>query len=104
MSQPNFKSSATSDVFWLRTIYTVIFLLVAKTLDLLLITITLTQWLFRLFSGDNQKTLKNFSFSLGMYYQQVTHYLTGCSEEKPFPFKEWPGHDHHIYPDKEKNE
>lgn len=104
MNQPDFKSTATSDIFWLRTIYTIVYLMVAKVLGLLLIAITLIQWLFRLFNGDNQKTLKSFSFSLGIYYQQVTHYLTGCSDDKPFPFKEWPGHHNSVSPDKEKNE
>jgi len=101
MNQTDFKSSATSDTFWLRTAYTVIYLIVAKFLDVMLISLTLIQWLFRLTTSNNNIALGNFSYSLGIYYQQVTHYLTGCSEEKPFPFKEWPEHRGHKNPEKE---
>ncbi len=90
MTEPDFKANVTSDVFWLRTIYTVIYFFVLKIMDFILIILVLTQWLLRLFTGKNNRSLQSFSWSLGVYYREVTHYLTGCSETKPFPFREWP--------------
>ena len=109
MSQTEFKKTVTSDAFWLSTAYIVLFLLVARVLDVLLFGLTLIQWLFRLLTGENNEFLIRFCASMGIYYQQVTHYLTGCSEDKPFPFREWPEHRNlHAgfasIPDEEKKE
>jgi hypothetical protein len=90
MSDANFKTNVTSDAFWLRTIYTVIFIVVIRLLDLVLLLSTLVQWVSRLLTGHPHKELGGFCQALGIYYQQVVHYLTGCSDEKPFPFREWP--------------
>lgn len=90
MSQTEFKKTVSSDAFWLHSIYIALFLMVSRVLDLLLLSLTLIQWLFRLLTGSNNRFLNEFCFSLGAYYQQITHYLTGCSDTKPFPFREWP--------------
>ncbi|MDP2608516.1 MULTISPECIES: DUF4389 domain-containing protein [unclassified Oceanobacter] len=90
MSDVNFKTNVTSDAFWLRTIYTVIFIFVIRMLDLVLLLSTLVQWVSRLLTGRPQKELGKFCQSLGIYYQQVVYYLTGCNDDKPFPFREWP--------------
>lgn len=92
MSQTDFKKTVASDAFWLQTVYIVLFLMVARLLDVLLVSLALIQWLFRLLTRGNNEFLSSFSYSLGVYYQQVTHYLTGCSDIKPFPFREWPDH------------
>jgi hypothetical protein len=90
MRDSEFKSNVTSDRFWLRTIYTVIFVIVVRILDLLLLLLTLVQWGFHLFTGSGNEALGRFCFALGEYYRQVVHYLTACSDEKPFPFSDWP--------------
>ncbi|WP_221798563.1 DUF4389 domain-containing protein [Oceanobacter mangrovi] len=90
MSKGSFQSSVTSESFWFRTLYTVIFFVVVRILDLILLVATIVQWLARLFSGEVSSSVARFSYSLGLYYQQVVHYLTGCSDEKPFPFSDWP--------------
>ena len=90
MNDSEFRSNIKSDVFWLRTVYTVIFLIVARVLDLLLLLLTLVQWIARLLGNSGNESLDNFCFALGEYYRQVVHFLTGCSEEKPYPFSDWP--------------
>lgn len=85
-----FKSNVTSDAFWLKTLYTVGFFLVYRVLDILLLLVTLVQWVFTLLTGSPNTALAEFGASLGVYVQQIVHYLTGSSDEKPFPFQDWP--------------
>ncbi|MAK91709.1 MAG: lipase [Oceanospirillaceae bacterium] len=89
----DFKENVTSDAFWLRTLYIALFFLVYRVLDLVLLVVTLAQWVFRLLSGQPNEALASFGKSLGIYIQQIVHYLSGSSEEKPFPFKDWPADD-----------
>lgn len=90
MSDSNFKENIRSDSFWLNTLFLVVFLIVSRLLDFFLFVLTVVQWLFRLFTGEGHASLGRFSQSLGIYYQQVVHFLTGCTREKPFPFMDWP--------------
>lgn len=84
------KQNVTSDAFWLRTLFVVLFFLVYRVIDLILLLLTVVQWLFRLLSGEPNEALQQFGNSLGIYVQQIIHYLTGASDEKPYPFKDWP--------------
>lgn len=90
-----FKTNVTSDAFWLRTLYVIGFFLVYRVLDLLLLLITVVQWFFTLFAGKPNNELAEFGGSLGIYVQQIVHYLSGNSDEKPFPFQDWPASGRH---------
>jgi len=70
------KKSVASDAFWLKTLYLVGFFVVYRVLDLVLLLLTIAQWGFQLVSGA-----------------QVVHYLSGASEDKPYPFQDWPDAD-----------
>lgn len=85
-----FKANVTSDAFWLKTLYIVGFFLVYRVIDLLLLLMAVVQWCFTLFGGKPHAELAEFGASLGVYVQQIIHYLTGSSDEKPFPFQDWP--------------
>jgi len=85
-----FKSNVRSDAFWLRTLYMVAFFLVYRVIDLLVLLLTVVQWFFRLFTGQPQAELADFAAALGVYVQQIVHYLAGRTEEKPYPFQDWP--------------
>jgi|FLOH01.1.fsa_nt_gi hypothetical protein len=86
----DFKENVTSDAFWLKTLYIIGFFIVYRVLDLVLLLITLVQWVFRLVSGEPNASLTEFGQALGEYVKQIIHYLSGASDEKPFPFQDWP--------------
>jgi len=86
------KDSVTSDAFWLKTLYLIGFFIVYRVLDLVILVIGAAQWLFRLFTGDVNAELASFGASLGQYINQIIQYLSGASDDKPYPFKDWPGH------------
>lgn len=85
-----FKEKVTSDTFWMRTLFVVLFFLVYRLLDIVLLIVTVVQWLFVLLTGQPHASLVAFGGSLGIYLQQITHYLSAVSDEKPFPFSDWP--------------
>ena len=84
------KESVTSDAFWLKTLYLIGFFIVYRVLDLVILLLGAVQWGFRLLTGEANRELASFGGSLGTYVGEIIHYLSGASEEKPFPFKDWP--------------
>ncbi len=84
------KDTVTSDAFWVKTLFVVMFFIVYRVLDIVLLLATLGQWLFTLITGSPHPSLVKFGASLGLYIQQITFYLTSVSEDKPYPFQDWP--------------
>lgn len=84
------KENVTSDAFWLKTLYLIGFFIVYRVLDLVILLLGAVQWGFRLLTGEANQELASFGGSLGTYVGEIIHYLSGASEEKPFPFKDWP--------------
>ncbi len=76
---------------WLRGIFMLIFFAVAYYFIILLIAaIALFQFGSVLFTGQLNVWLLSFGRSLSIYSQQIVSFLTYNSEQKPFPFGEWP--------------
>lgn len=84
------KENVTSDAFWLKTIYLIAFFVVYRVLDLVILILGAAQWGFRLLTGEVNPSLAEFGASLGTYVGQIIQYLSGATEEKPYPFKDWP--------------
>lgn len=76
---------------WLRGIFMLIFFAIAHYFIILLIAaIALFQFGSVLFTGQLNVWLLDFGRSLSTYSQQIVSFLTYNSEQKPFPFSEWP--------------
>lgn len=76
---------------WLRGIFMLIFFAVAYYFIILLIAATaLFQFGSVLFTGQLNVWLLGFGRSLSLYSQQIVSFLTYNTEQKPFPFGEWP--------------
>ena len=77
---------------WIRLIFMVIFACIASWIASLLVIITAVfQFIYTLFVGKPNQTLMPFGIALSEYIKQIMLYLTYGSNEKPFPFKPWPG-------------
>jgi hypothetical protein len=84
------KQSLESDAFWVRTLFIVLFSIVYRLLDLVVLFLVVVQWGFSLMTGQVNPALNQFSLSLSCYIAQIVRYVTGNCEEKPFPFTDWP--------------
>lgn len=55
--------------------------------------VTIIQFVLMLLNDTPNARLVLFGRSLGRYLLQISNFLTFASEEKPFPFSDWPSGD-----------
>jgi hypothetical protein len=59
--------------------------------ELLLLVTAVFQFLYLLVTGKTVERLLIFGENLSRYFYQIIRYLTFNTEERPFPFSDWPG-------------
>lgn len=74
----------------IKILYLILFYLIYRITDVILLLVLLVQTILNLFSGEPSQSIKEFGKSLGVYLQQISEFLSYASEEKPFPFSDWP--------------
>ncbi|SDS12609.1 protein of unknown function [Halopseudomonas xinjiangensis] len=88
-----FAENLGSADFWLRLLYTLLFGVAWQVTELLLLAIALLQLGFLLFTGAPHARLTAFGTSLSQYARQIGRYVSQATEQKPWPFLEWPAPD-----------
>lgn len=78
------------DPILLRIVYTILFYCIFYLAELVVLVIAIIQTGFVLLSGAPQPDLKGFSVQLSVYLRQVVAYMTWATDNKPYPFVEWP--------------
>jgi hypothetical protein len=77
---------------WIRLLFMIVFAVVVYWIALILVWIIAAfQFIYTLFVGKPLHTLVPFSDGLSSYIHEIMQFLTYVTEEKPFPFKAWPG-------------
>ncbi len=84
------KQSIESDAFWLRTLFVILYSVVYRILDMVVLFLVIVQWGFTLATGKVNPALDQFSAGLARYIGRIVEYITGHYETKPFPFTDWP--------------
>ena len=84
------KDNLKSESFWLRSLFMVLFYVIYRIVDILVLLVAVSQWLYVLLTGDANNSLSRFAGGLAGYVAQIIAYLSYNSEEKPFPFSDWP--------------
>lgn len=88
---------------WARIVFMLGFSIVLYMVIIpLTLLLTLAQALFSVFTGEDNDNLRDFGASLLAYISQVVRFLTFNSEERPFPFSDFPEWDGAIDGEKEK--
>lgn len=93
---PNPELSATlkqrfkDESFWLRLPFMLLYFLLWRLAEFVLLLLVLLQLVLRLFLGRPQEQLLKFSAQLTSFGYQTFRYLTFNSATKPFPFSDWP--------------
>ena len=75
---------------WLRGLFMLLFFLIAGVARFVIAVVVLFQFLSVLFSGNTNAQLLTLGQSLSTYIYQITLFLTFNSEQRPFPFSNWP--------------
>jgi hypothetical protein len=84
------KQRVKSKDVWMRGLYMVLFAFIYGVTDFVLFATVIIQFLIRLLTGDINKQLQSFGYSLSQYIYQVILFLTFNTDDKPFPFDDWP--------------
>jgi hypothetical protein len=73
-----------------RFAYMVLYTVLLLAARLVISILVLVQFLFVLLSGKDNENLRNLGQGLGKWVYQTIMFLTFNTENKPFPFDEWP--------------
>jgi hypothetical protein len=90
MNNEQLKSNLTSSKHWLRLVFMLIFAAVLHIASIVMWVLVAAQFLFSLITGEDNQHLRRFGHSLSTYIYDVLKFLCYSSEEKPFPFADWP--------------
>jgi hypothetical protein len=74
----------------LRILWMVLFAVVWQVAEIVLALVVLAQLAYRLFYSAPNGSLLSFGDSLSQYLAQIGRFGTFNSEEKPWPFADWP--------------
>ncbi|MFW3895423.1 DUF4389 domain-containing protein [Pseudomonas putida] len=74
----------------LRVLWMLLFLLVWQVAQTLLGLLVLVQLIYRLVYGAPNAGLMNFGDSLSQYLAQIGRFGSFHTEQKPWPFADWP--------------
>lgn len=84
------KKNVTSGHIWFRLLYMILFAVALQVSIAVFWVVTLVQFLFSLISGAPNERLGTFADSLSQYIAQIVRFESFVSEEKPFPFSDFP--------------
>ncbi|WP_300730744.1 DUF4389 domain-containing protein [Pseudomonas sp.] len=84
------KKTSQYESIILRVVWMLIFLLVWQVAQLLLGAVVLVQLVYRLVYGAPHGGLMSFGDSLSLYLAQIGRFGSFHTEQKPWPFADWP--------------
>ena len=93
------KNSSSSDI-WLRGGFILIFALIYGISKIVIWSLVIFQFVSLLITKETNPQLSRFSKSLSVFVYQLLQYVMFNSEEKPFPFSDWPEAGEKITADK----
>lgn len=75
---------------WVRGLFMLLFIALYHVAAVLIGAVAVLQFVWKLISGEVNPRLLSFGEDLGRYFYQIMRFLTFNTEEKPFPFTDWP--------------
>lgn len=84
------NETSTANNIWLRGVVMILFGILYSLEGTVLVVMAALQFILVLIGSAPNTRLLAFGRSLGSYVQQIVHFQTFNTEEKPFPFSDWP--------------
>jgi hypothetical protein len=84
------KTNLQSKSTWVRVLYMLLFVLAYSAAEFVLGVTVVIQVIIKLVTGSLNERLKKFGKQISVYIYDVLNFLTFNTEDKPFPFDEWP--------------
>ncbi|MCW8127068.1 DUF4389 domain-containing protein [Microbulbifer halophilus] len=93
MDNDKLKHNLTSGNQWMRLLYMVLFFFLLELAAFVMLAVVVLQFLFSIISGGANDNLRRLGDQIASYIFQTLQFLIYNTEEKPFPFSEWPESD-----------
>ena len=93
MDNEELKHNLTSGNQWMRLLYMVLFAFLLEIAGLVMLAVVVLQFLFSIFTGIPNDNLRRLGDQIASYIFQTLQFLIYNTEDKPFPFAEWPESD-----------
>ena len=84
------KSETQYESILLRVLWMIVYLLVWQVAQFILGAVVLVQLIYRLIYGAPSASLMNFGDSLSQFLAQIGRFGTFHSDQKSWPFADWP--------------
>lgn len=84
------KSNLLSSKHWLRLVFMLLFAGLLQLAILVMWFVVTLQFVFSLITGKDNSKLRDFGHGLSTFIYQSLQFLSYNSDEKPFPFNDWP--------------
>ena len=84
------RTGEDKESIWIRGLFMLLFVLIYSLAELVILAVALIQFGWVVATGERNGRLLRFGASLSHYVYQTLQYWLFGSEEKPFPFAEWP--------------
>lgn len=78
---------------WVRVLFVALFWIVFYLTQLVIAAVVVAQCAFTLISGGPNAQLLIFGDSISRYVQEILRYVTFNSDQRPFPFADFPKSD-----------
>lgn len=88
--EPSWKDRLLSADHWLRFAFMVLFILILSVVSYLIVALVILQFFWALVAGEGNDKLRDFGSSVSRFILQVLRFLTYNTDDKPFPFADWP--------------
>jgi len=97
MAEPK-QSNLTNPDLWIRLIYMILFWLFSWLARAAVGIIGIVQFVMVLLNSEASVRLRSWGGSIARWTEQVYRFLTFASDEKPYPFQDWPVVEEEIVP------
>ena len=82
----NLKKQST----WMRGLYIILFVILLRLADIILIAVVFFQFIHKLITGDTNERLLKLGQHIATYIYQIAQFLSFNSDQHPYPFGAWP--------------
>jgi len=73
-----------------RLLFVILFALIYSAAEVVLVAVVVIQFGFVLITGERNQKLLDFGATLSKFIYQILQFVTFNTDEKPFPFADWP--------------
>jgi len=83
--------AATRQAVWIRALFMILFMVIYYVALWVVVAVAVFQWIVVIITGNQNPQLAEFGDGMSRFVYQIARFLSFGTEEKPFPFSEWPG-------------